>query len=320
MPPHAKLVRLCLKMQRSQSTARIPRVLFTIMNGPGNAPTNLTLSPSALTPATAKTAPPNFEALPAWRLVLDAVHWCNFMNPVQVNDKWAIGAALRPLNSPLKYRPPPPSVGEAIVHFTSGVLYEGAMPFQQAPEAKRESPLSAYPPGSIGNIATIQCHPPACIPVSTVEHDRTQLIWNDPNHLCASGQSCAAVTLPFAPGPLPFFVLPGEDRKLAEGPRFCLLCIRADCESVCRVYDGVVRHSQAELGRAAVALAPFQNLVNVPNGYRDSALGVKPSQHIFAPVAVASAHIQMLVRTRPDGTKYVDQSAAEWQPEHNHFL
>ena len=158
----------------------------------------------------------------------------------------------------------------------------------------------------------MQCHPPACIPVSTVEHDRTQLVWNDPDHLCASGAACAAAALPFAPGPLPFYTLPGLDRANAEGPRFCLLCIRADCAAVCTMYDSVVRHSQAELGRAAVALAPFQNLVNVPNGYRDHVLGVKPAQHIFAPVAVVGVDFPMHVRESTDGVKYVDQTAAEW--------
>lgn len=288
------------------------------MSGPGSAPTRRTSTPMADGPLIANAAPENFEALPAWRLVLDGVHWCNLMFPVKVDKKWALGAALRPLNSPLKYRPPPPSIAAIIVDFTKDVVYEGGMPFQQTPVAKRRTTLSAYPPGSIGAIATVQCHPPACIPVSTVDHDRTQLIWNDndPAHICASGASCAANALPFSPGPLPFYVLPGEKRSSSMGPRFCLLCIRADCESVCRVYDAVVRHSQAELERAAVALAPFQNLVNVPNGYRESALGVKPAQHIFAPVSVAGVNFPMLVRETPDGLKYIDQSAAEWKPDH----
>ena len=284
------------------------------MSGPGSVPTSRTSVPSSDGPTKTYAPPANFEALPTWRLVLDGVHWCNRMAPVKVDEKWALGAALRPIQSPLKYRPPPPSIAAAIVKFTSGIVYEGGLPFQQAPTTEQESVLSAYPPGSIGALATVQCHPPACIPISTVEHDRTQLVWNDSTHLCASGESCAALALPFAPGPLPFFVLPNEKREHAEGPRFCLLCIRADCAAVCSVFDGVVRHTQAELGRAAVALAPFQNLVNVPNGYHEFALGVQPAQHVFAPVALAGVKFDMQVRDYPDGTKYVDQSAAEWQP------
>lgn len=278
---------------------------------------SLTSTPISDGPETTKTAPANFDALPTWRLVLDGVHWCNFIAPLQIDNKWALGAALRPLKSPLKYRPPPPSIAEAITKFTTGIVYEGGLPFQQTPTMEEaDCILSSYPPGSIGAISTVQCHPPACVPVSTVEHDRTQLIWNDKQHPCASGEACAAAALPFAPGPLPFYVLPGESRSAAQGPRFCLLCIRADCEAVCCVYDSVVRHTQSELGRAAVALAPFQNLVNVPNGYHDRVLGVKPSQHIFAPVSVVGVRFSMVVRESHDGFKYVDQSEAEWKQAH----
>ena len=47
------------------------------------------------------------------------------------------------------------------------------------------------------------------------------LIWNDPNHLCAaSGQSCAAVTLPFAPGPLPFLFFRAKIENWPKGRGF----------------------------------------------------------------------------------------------------
>ena len=121
-----------------------------------------------------------------------------------------------------------------------------------------------------------------------------------------------------APGPLPYYVPMGCKRSEYEQPAFCLLCIRADAAAVSTVYQSVVKSSQLELGRAAVVLPPFQNLVNCPDGYFEAALGVRPSPLLFTPVAIVGTSVPLVV-AESGGVKYVDQSAAEWTPG-GHFL
>ena len=93
-----------------------------------------------------------------------------------------------------------------------------------------------------------------------------------------------------------------------------MLCIRADAQAMVQVYSSIVTSATRQLGGAAVALPPFQNLVNCEGGYTEESLGVTPNQTVFSPVSIVGVHIPMTVRTSPRGVVYVDQSAAEWKP------
>ena len=116
-----------------------------------------------------------------------------------------------------------------------------------------------------------------CIPVSTVEHETTQLCWGRKDiPVCASRHECEALTLQGAPGPLPIYLPVTEQdefdltKKLPNVPRFCLLCIRRDAHAL-SMLQASLPVSTAQTGRAAFVVPPFVNLVDVPGGYRSSA-------------------------------------------------
>lgn len=123
------------------------------------------------------------------------------------------------------------------------------------------------------------------VPISTVEWDNTMLRWprvcNRP--LCASGDGCAATSLPGAPGPLPAYRTQGCAADAADGG-YCLLCIREDVE-------GLVLMSAAKAptcGLGPTVQPPFKNVVGCPGGYKETACVVKPgSQQVF----VGGVHI-----------------------------
>lgn len=273
----------------------------------------------------APPAPADFEPLSPTDAVLDILYWCQVDCPQQAADSsWPLGAMLgrvdlRKLKRPRVAGAVPPSIRRHLESFTSTPAYTTGMPFVRLGVTPRVDSVAPLGYQTIDGIATVNVQPPACIPVSTVVHERQMLQWNDHRHLCSSGGDCVAAQLDGAPGPLPFYVPAGCRRSDYEQPAFCLLCIRADAAAVSAVYESVVTSSQLELGRAAVVVPPFQNLVNCSDGYYDAALGVRPSTHIFTPVAVVGPHVPLTVATTGTGVKYVDQSAAEWRPG-GHFL
>ena len=240
------------------------------------------------------------EQRTAARELLDIIHWALRDHPRRANGSWPIGATLR--KQVASRKAPVHSGALAVAKFCAPLVYQTALPFITV-----DAPELAEPAQTVAGIATVACHPPAVVPVSTSYHDDTQLRWNDREHPCASGRMCAACLLPGAPGPLPFYVPEGVRRCDYEQPAFCLLCIRADVAAVAAVYSRVVQSSERQLGRAAIALPPFQNLVNCDGGYSEQSLGVTPSQAIFAPVAVVGPAIPP-VGVMADGTLFVDQS------------
>lgn len=270
-------------------------------------------------------APADFVPLSPTEAVLDILYWCHVDCPKQAADaSWPLGSMLgrfdlRSLKRPRDAGSVPPSIRRALEDFTNTPAYTTGMPFVRLGVAPRVDPVAPLGYQTIEGIATVNVHPPACIPVSTVVHERQMLRWDDPQCLCSSGADCVAARLDGAPGPLPYYVPAGCRRSDYEQPAFCLLCIRADAAAVSAVYESVVSSSQMELGRAAVVLPPFQNLVNCEDGYYEAALGVRPSTRIFTPVAIVGPDVPLLVATAANGVKYVDQSAAEWRPG-GHFL
>jgi hypothetical protein len=168
--------------------------------------------------------------------------------------------------------------------------------------------------GAVGSISVTPSLPPAIIPVSTVEHDNRCLVYGAGT--CASGPACVGAGLDGAPGPLDAYVLPGTQIRTAT--MHCLLCIRCDATALSSVYSEVVKHEPKSGVRASIIVPPFQNLVNVPNGYYSAACGVTPSSGVFSPVHIAGCNFPLRVIER-DGVLAVDQDAGVWTPD-NHFL
>ncbi len=248
--------------------------------------------------------------------VLDTVYWCNRVWPVQIGGKWPLGVACRP---PVAGEPspraalPPASVRAAVATLCAPTVYELGLPFITADPAVC-SPAGPRVP-TVGNIAVVDCAPAASIPVCTVADDNKMLVWDDDDHPCASGRDCVAAHLANAPGPLPFWVPPGKTRSTYAQPAFCLLCIRTDAAALVAVYRRILSSAATDLGRVAVTLPPFQNLVRCPGGYRESALGVRPDHFLFAPVSIAGSSFPMDVVVDPlTGKTRVDQTAAVWTP------
>lgn len=150
---------------------------------------------------------------------------------------------------------------------------------------------------------------PACVPVSTVEHENTQLEWGRKHvPLCASRQECEALTLPGAPGPLPVYLSVSEQDQFDKTkatptiPRFCLLCIRRDAHALSMLQASLPTNTN-RTGRAAFVLPPFVNLVDVPGGYRSAAF-CKPIEH----ARIVALSGQLNVKYNPIREKwYVDQ-------------
>lgn len=154
------------------------------------------------------------------------------------------------------------------------------------------------------------------IPVSTQTHELKQLRYNRPGvPLCEQGQDCVACQIPGGAllGPLPIYLFPTEQVDLettglciegvkASRPRQCLLCIRRllDCvRMACESYEGV-----DGVGRNFVR-APFTNVVGV-DGYRQEAIGIRPSHHCIAGGAsIVRSDIPLRIEydklTRPEG-------------------
>lgn len=245
--------------------------------------------------------PVGWERPSAAAQLLDIVHWAIRDAPRKNRaGAWPIGAALRQQVAA--------TIGDApgareIAEFCAPIAYQAGLPF-----ISTSAVVDRVDTSTVSGIAVVDADPPAVVPISTSQHEDTQLRWDDDAHPCASGQQCAAAQLPGAPGPLPYYVPEGVARADYEQPAFCLLCIRADVAAVSAVYSRVVQSSARQLGRAAVALPPFQNLVNCDGGYHERALGLTPNQCIFAPISLAGPH-KLPVSVDGGGVFFVDQTS-----------
>lgn len=334
----------CLRKQALHPSIRILAFGRTTFIGPGYRPSSRMSVPAGDFPTAIQRAPDGFRPLPPWELILDILHYNQreFPQRAELGGRYHVGAAVM---QPIKRtaRPtashPPDSVERAIMAFTQPAAYKASMPFITASAAPtdQEGGLLGLAQRQILGMSVIEVAPPAVVPISPASWDRTQLVWSsNPAHDCASGASCVACTLLHAPHdangnprPLPMFVLPGMNRDAAETPGFCLLCIRTDAAAMLAVHSRIVSSASTQLGSAAVCLPPFQNLVDCEDGYKSTALGVRPMQAIFTPISLAKAPSpgDAVVRKTADGTYYVDQSAIEWhpaqqphQPRDRHFL
>ena len=84
-------------------------------------------------------------------------------------------------------------------------------------------------------------------PISTVEHETTQLEWDRKGvPICVSQQECEALNLTGAPLPI---YLSNEEEELFKStgscpgiPRFCLLCIRRDAHALSMLRPQFLKH------------------------------------------------------------------------------
>lgn len=291
--------------------------------------------PSGDGPTEINFAPPEgFRPLSPWETILDVLHYNQRECPKPApGGRLHVGAAaMQPILR--KNRPtanhPCDSIEAAIVSLCSSPVYKASLPFITVAEECPSVGVLGLNPRRVCDMNVVECTPPATVPISPSSWDRSQLVWSDNrSHDCASGPSCVACNLLNAPHddsgeplPLPMFVLPGMSRDDAEVPGFCLLCIRTDAAATLAVHSRIISSATSQVGSAAVCLPPFQNLVECAEGYKSTALGVRPTQCVFSPISLAKPpDDDVQVRRSADGTYYVDQSMLEWKPDSNrHFL
>ena len=219
----------------------------------------------------------------------------------------AIGSALTPTDPRASGAPTHRLLSMA----AATVIVDGDVRFGLKPALTRA--VYAAAAGAVGCISQTPCTPPALIPVATVEHDNMQLMYSAQG-TCAAKCACVGAGLDGAPGPLDSYVLPCGNTAVSG---YCLLCIRCDAAALNAVYNEVAKQGP-KIGRPAIVVPPFQNLVECPNGYKASCCGVRPDSALFTPVHVVGCNFDMRVVQR-GGTLCVDQDAAVWAPT-PHFL
>jgi hypothetical protein len=137
------------------------------------------------------------------------------------------------------------------------------------------------------------------IPISTVEHENTQLKYGRTAPTCAADHECEAHSLPGNRGPLHVYRSLTETEK--EGACiFCLLCIRRDAQAIQLA-------QRANTGSTSFIIPPFQNLVDTPGGYRAAAMGVQATTSICG-VNIVGVSNCLSVRHSVDTNEwYIDQ-------------
>ena len=187
--------------------------------------------------------------------------------------EWPLGQPLRSTSSHCKQAPT--SVMNELSEFCANPANRRSMPLLRPTAIKFQMISNAWQKVLSERWACLD--EPRCVPVSTVEHETTQLEWNRAQvPLCASKEECEALTLPGAPGPLPIYLSIAEQdafdlrKDCPIIPRFCLLCIRRDAHAL-SMLETSLPPIASRTGRAAFVLPPFVNLVDCPGGYRSSA-------------------------------------------------
>lgn len=214
----------------------------------------------------------------------------------------AIGSTLTPTDERASKAAPHRLLSMA----ASTIVVDGDVRFGLKPALTRA--VYAAAAGAVGSISQTPCMPPAIIPVATVEHDNTQLMYGA-HGTCVAQTACVGAGLDGSPGALNSYVLPCGNTAVSG---YCLLCIRCDAAALNAVYNEVARQ-RPKTNNPAIVVPPFQNLVNCPNGYKAACCGVTPNSALFSPVHVVGCNFAMRVVQRGN-TLCVDQDEAVWLP------
>jgi len=248
-------------------------------------------------------------AMRAHELFFDAVFYNNLVT--RTDGKWPLGGTLMPSvprvveAAPAERDTVPMSVRQAIQAFCSTNMK------RNIPVVTADTPVvHTVTRQWQAAVAAVRSHTPAGtvqVPVSTVEHENSQLEWGRTGvRLCACGDECDATALDNNQGPLHvYFSVAEHDRFAANGAHpdrlFCLLCIRRDVHALALAFQASADPP------VPFAVPPVQNLVDVPGGYIASALAVTADSSVLG-AAVVGVCSGFAVRYNP-GTKtwFVDQ-------------
>lgn len=263
--------------------------------------------------------------LQPWDLLFDALHFAAKANPRRQNGVWPVGAALVP-EEVRKCAPRAwPSEAAAILAFAGDETMRLRLPV-----AASERAVVAVVRDTISEAlthATPNGQPGATVPISTALHENGQLCWGrrSAKHaqitvpICRYGDNCDALCLEHAPGPLPVYLTPAEQDTfdetgtVPEMALFCLLCIRRDAQALYLMHSMAPVNSQAELARPTLVVPPFQNLVDVPGGYKCNVFSVPPVERWGCNIAIVGVSNKLVVTHDAHSNRWhVDQTELMW--------
>ena len=211
------------------------------------------------------------ECLDVANLLFDSLFYGHAWSRQTSQHKWPLGQPQRAASNLCKQAPM--SVMNEISEFCANPANRASMPLLRPVAIKFNMISNAWQ--KIFDEGDV-CPGTGKVPISTVEHETTQLEWDRPGvPLCVSQQECEALNLTGAPGPLPAY-LSAEEQELFATTKACPAIPRfAFCVSAAMLMPehaaGLLPPSTKHSGRAAFVLPPFVNLVDVPGGYRNKA-------------------------------------------------
>ncbi len=136
-------------------------------------------------------------------------------------------------------------------------------------------------------------------PVSTSTHEDEQLCYGRVGVPLCSDQQCAARLYDADRGPLHIYLsaaaqaafeATGEIPGPADPSATCLLCIRRDVQGVRLSLSAALPNPRQQINRACLMPPPFVNLVDVPGGYKASAMAMDgATSHLFGSSTVVGA-------------------------------
>jgi len=315
------------------------------------------LSSSSLSSSIQENTLPSFsKVLPPHTFLADSVHYMTKIKPYK-QGIWPLGASLRPDNIARRYPAAgkpihdenspeslpglqikknkrtsaaksqqlkpliSPSICNAVLKFVQNDCYKTNLNlFSIAEDVQTELMQEAWERGldvASSKVDKISCH----IPVSTVEHDNSQLVWGRTSftsgalvNSCSHEEECDSLKLRGNQGPLQRYMSPEEQLLFdstgthPSAPDFCLLCIRRDIHAAYLAYSATIINSTRQLDRPTFVIPPFQNLVDCPGGYKLDAMGVTPSSFTAIPLHVCGVNGSLSVNYDPHNKIfYIDQ-------------
>lgn len=184
------------------------------------------------------------------------------------------------------------------------------------PGIRTSCPLLEYNPVPAPTDVVINLN---ALPLSDAVHENKQLVWgrtnnNIPLRVCSSDKTCYAHRLPGNIGPLCVYLTVDEQDEYDKSgyvpptALFCLLCIRRRVSGENIMYKNSIINPLLQCGRGLFNDPPFQNPINVPGGYIESAFGVRADKSLCIATNIVTRMDTLIVKHDPyDDKRYIDQ-------------
>ena len=146
-------------------------------------------------------------------VLFDSLYYIQKQLPRAVNGKWPLSASLLPSKTkPIKLHEAPPSVSREILKFTSKDAMRLHLPVTYEQPIIVNTMNELWKQTLSNGTKAAECN--MSIPISTVEHENTQLQWGRVSQstptaavpVCKYGTECDACFIENSPGPLQVYL------------------------------------------------------------------------------------------------------------------